>query len=137
MKLKRVISTLLLGIYLLSSCGAMLSVILCHCTRSAHYIAEHEHHTHCCHTPIQGEGIKMVSDCGCHHDHSTEIDLYDYDKIYFIALQPAVYMLPQAAQSIEEPQSDIDNHYFHRRKIPLPRSFVVTLNTLRAPPVMA
>ena len=135
MKLKRAISSLILAIYLMASCGGMLSVILCHCTRS-HHIETH-HSCHCCHHS-DGEGIKLPTNC-CHHDHSTEIDLYNHEKSLFKALTPAICaLLPALQEDIEfsTEQNPVSRH-LDRRKTPLLISEFVSIKGLRAPPVIA
>lgn|GEM_PF-2514384 len=141
MKSKRVISSLMLAIYLMASCGSMLSVILCHCTRSSHFQAHHscsDHHT-CNHsTHKQGEGIVLPSNCGCNHDHSTEIDLYNYKEYPIIDCTPIVCTALIAMQ--EQIPLSLDNtkiKYLDRRKIPLYSSDIVALKGLRAPPAIA
>lgn len=138
MKTSRVIASLLLGIYVMSSCGAMLSVILCHCTRSSHFQAHHScHHCHLCHTEA-GDGIKMPSTCGCNHDHSTEIDLYNYKELSNSILLPIVCaILPKMQEQTPIGLDGIIIKHLDRRKIPLPESDFVALKGLRAPPVIA
>ena len=137
MGVKRVISSLLLAVYIMASCGAMLSVILCHCTRSTHFQTHHS--CHCCsHCHSNGEGIKLPSNCDCTHDHSTEIDLYDYEKIFIADLAPNVCAIFRSMQT--EVAFSLEGEklkYLDKRKIPLPESEFVALTGLRAPPVIA
>lgn len=140
MRVKRVISSLLLAVYIMASCGAMLSVILCHCTRSTHFQTHHSCTHHACHhcNHSNGEGIKLPSNCGCTHDHSTEIDLYDYEKIFIADLAPNVCALFRSMQT--EVAFSLEGEklkYLDKRKIPLPESEFVALTGLRAPPVIA
>jgi hypothetical protein len=137
MRAKRVLSSLILAIYLMASCGGMLSVILCHCTRSQHVII---HHCcdHCCHHHDSGDGIKLPSKC-CNHDHSTEINLYNHEKSLFKALTPAICaLLPALQEDIEfsTEQNPVSRH-LDRRKTPLLISEFVSIKGLRAPPVIA
>ena len=135
MRLKRAISSLILAIYLVASCGGMLSVILCHCTRSQHVITHH-HCCHCC-SHSAGEGIKLPTDC-CNHDHSTEIDLYNCEKSVIIAHLPVV--CDTIEQTTEQSMAAVYNgilKYLDRRKIPLPESEYAAIKGLRAPPVIA
>ena len=136
MRAKRVLSSLILAIYLMASCGGMLSVILCHCTRSQHGIT---HHCcdHCCHHD-SGDGIKLPTNC-CNHDHSTEINLYNHEKSLFKALTPAICaLLPALQEDIEfsTEQNPVSRH-LDRRKTPLLISEFVSIKGLRAPPVIA
>lgn len=138
MKLSRVIAALLFGIYVMSSCGAMLSVILCHCERSAHYAAHHCcDHCHSC-SAEAGEGIKAQTGCDCHHDHSTEIDLYNHEETFLPTLAPAVCaILPTLLQVEPVLTTGQTIKHLDRRKIPLPQSDFVSTKALRAPPVIA
>lgn len=138
MRLNRVIATLLLGIYVMSSCGAMLSVILCHCTRSAHYATHHCcSHCHSC-AAETGNGIKAETGCGCHHDHSTEIDLYNHEKTIFPTLAPVVCaILPTLLQVEPVLATGQTIKHLDHRKIPLPESDFISIKALRAPPVIA
>lgn len=136
MRAKRVLSSLILAIYLMASCGGMLSVILCHCTRSQHVIT---HHCcdHCCHHD-SGDGIKLPTNC-CNHDHSTEINLYNHEKSLFKALTPAICaLLPALQEDIEfsTEQNPVSRH-LDRRKTPLLISEFASIKGLRAPPVIA
>lgn len=140
MRVKRAISSLLLAIYLLASCGAMLSVILCHCTRSTHFQTHHSCTHHACHhcNHSNGEGIKLPSNCGCNHDHSTEIDLYDYEKVFIADIAPIVCTIFGDTQAVEFTSTEtLKLKYLDKRKIPLPQSEFVALAGLRAPPVIA
>ena len=121
----------------MASCGAMLSVILCHCTRSTHFQTHHS--CHCCsHCHSNGEGIKLPSNCGCTHDHSTEIDLYDYEKIFIADLTPNVCAIFRSVQTKVAFSLEGEKlKYLDKRKIPLPESEFVALTGLRAPPVIA
>ena len=137
MRAKRVLSSLILAIYLMASCGGMLSVILCHCTRSQHVIT---HHCcdHCCHHHDSNDNIKLPSKC-CNHDHSTEINLYNHEKSLFKALTPAICaLLPALQEDIEfsTEQNPVSRH-LDRRKTPLLISEFVSIKGLRAPPVIA
>lgn len=140
MRTKRVISSLLLAIYLMASCGAMLSVILCHCTRSQHFQTHHccSHNT-CYNNHINcGEGIKLPNNCGCNHDHSTEIDLYNYEKSFIADFSPIVCTaLPDMQGLSEVVLGNCKLKYLDRRKIPLPESEYISIRGLRAPPVIA
>lgn len=136
MRGKRFISQLLLVIYLMASCGGMLSVILCHCTHSTHIQTHHCYCNHCC---SKGEGIKLPNGCNCYHDHSTEIDLYDYEKTLSTTLTPAICALLPALQDVIDfstEQNPVSRH-LDRRKTPLLISEFVSLKGLRAPPVIA
>lgn len=136
MKLKRVISSLILAIYLVASCGGALSVVLCHCSRSQH-VQTHHSPCHLCHHS-QGEGIKYPSDCGCHHDHSTEIDLYNYEKLSVANIAPMVCsILPSMQEQAESVTVQTVTKLFYRRKTPLLVAEYVSLSGLRAPPVIA
>lgn len=135
---KRFISSLLLAIYLLASCGAMLSVTLCHCSRSQHFKSKHS----CCHAhhhaSCNGEGIKLPNKCGCTHDHSTEIDLYNYDKQSAVVITPAVCnALPAMTQQSYTLLHSQTTNLICQRKIPLPQSHFIATKGLRAPPVVA
>ena len=139
MKLGRAISSLLLAIYLVASCGSMLSVILCHCTRSQHY-PSHHCCSHVCHHNHHdtGEGINLPSKCGCNHDHSTEIDLYNYEKSFIADFSPIVCTaLPDMQGLSEVVLENCKLKYLDRRKIPLPESEYISIRGLRAPPVIA
>lgn len=123
----------------MASCGSMLSVILCHCTRSSHFQAKHSccHTCHCCEAS-DGEGFRLPSSCGCTHDHSTEIDLYNHEKSQPSLLAPAVCaILPQLQEQISPCDGISTIKLFDRRKTPLPTSDFVALKGLRAPPVIA
>lgn len=136
MRTRRAISSLLLAIYLMASFGAMLSVILCHCSRSQHF---QTHHccTHCCHNDY-GEGIKLPDNCGCTHDHSTEIDLYIYEKIYFADIQPVICdALPAMLEQVKLWTDSQKLKFLDKRKIPLPQPDFIATQGLRAPPVIA
>ena len=137
MRVRRAISSLLLAVYIMASCGAMLSVILCHCTRSAHYQTHHS--CSCCHhAHSEGEGIKLPTDCGCNHDHSTEIDLYDYEKSFIANIAPtSCTIFMDLYQGVEIEIENLKLKYLDRRKIPLPESEFMALSGLRAPPVIA
>ena len=137
MRVRRAISSLLLAVYIMASCGAMLSVILCHCTRSNHFITHHS--CSCCHHPHSvGEGIVLPSDCGCTHDHSTEIDLYDYEKSFIANISPtSCTIFMDIYQGVEIEIENLKLKYLDRRKIPLPESEFMALSGLRAPPVIA
>lgn len=137
MGVKRAISSLLLAIYIMASCGAMLSVVLCHCTRSTHFKIHHS--CHCCsHCHSNGEGIKLPTKCGCTHDHSTEIDLYNYEKTFIADLTPTVSAIFRDMQTEEIFSLEGDKlKYLNKRKIPLPESEFIVLAGLRAPPVIA
>ena len=137
MRAKRVLSSLILAIYLVASCGGMLSVTLCHCSRSQH-VATHHCCDHCCHHHDSGDGIKLPSKC-CNHDHSTEINLYNHEKSLFKALTPAICaLLPALQEDIEfsTEQNPVSRH-LDRRKTPLLISEFVSIKGLRAPPVIA
>ena len=136
MKLKRVISSLILAIYLVASCGGALSVILFHCSGSQQIQTHHSSCQHCHHS--QGEGIKYPSDCGCHHDHSTEIDLYNYEKLSVANIAPMVCsILPSMQEQAEPVAVQTVTKLFYRRKTPLLVAEYVSLSGLRAPPVIA
>ena len=137
MRARRAISSLLLAIYTLASCGAMLSVILCHCTRSTHFQTHHSC-TCCHHAHSEGDGIKLPSDCGCTHDHSTEIDLYNHEKTFIADITPIVCTIFGDVQAIELTSIEtLKLKYLDKRKIPLPESEFMALSGLRAPPVIA
>ena len=137
MRARRAISSLLLAIYTLASCGAMLSVILCHCTRSTHFQTHHSC-TCCHHTHSEGDGIKLPSDCGCTHDHSTEIDLYNHEKTFIADITPIVCTIYGDLQAVEITSIEtLKLKYLDKRKIPLPESEFMALSGLRAPPVIA
>ena len=139
MRLKGAISSLILAIYLVASCGGMLSVILCHCDHSQHYKTLHhccsEHHC-CLHN--DGEGIKLPMGCNCLHDHSTEVDLYNCEKSLIFSHIPVICT---TLHQMQEPSDFDTNHtiakHFERRKIPLPESEFAAIQGLRAPPVIA
>ena len=118
----------------------MLSVILCHCTRSTHYQTHHSCTHHACHhcNHSDGEGIKLPSNCGCNHDHSTEIDLYDYEKVFIADIAPIVCTIFGDTQAVEFTSIEtLKLKYLDKRKIPLPESEYMSLSGLRAPPVIA
>ncbi len=137
MRAKRVLSSLILAIYLMASCGGMLSVILCHCSRSQH-VATHHCCDHCCHHHDSGDGIKLPTDC-CNHDHSTEIDLYNHEKSLFKTLIPAICaLLPALQEDIDfSAKQDSALRHLDRRKTPLLISEFASIKGLRAPPVIA
>ena len=135
MKVKRAISSLILAIYLVASCGGMLSVILCHCDRSQHVKTQHHCYHCCCHSA--GEGIKLPTN-GCNHDHSTEIDLYNHEKSVLIAYLPVICTtIPQMQEQSNTTEIEGKFKYLDRRKIPLPESEYAAIKGLRAPPVIA
>lgn len=139
MKLKRVISSLLLAIYLMAGCGGMLSVIMCHCQRSNHFQSHHScccsHH--CC-ANHNGDGIKAQRGCGCMHDHSTEIDLYNHERSVSNLCPPIICLsLPTLQEQIHVYEWHDTTKRLDRRKIPLSTADFVALKGLRAPPVIA
>lgn len=139
MKLKRLISSLLLAIYLVAGCGGMFSVILCHCHRSQHFLSHHScccsHH--CC-ANHNGEGIKAQAGCNCLHDHSTEIDLYNHERSVSKLCPPIICLtLPTMQEQVLTTESHSTIKRLDRRKIPLPTADFVALKGLRAPPVIA
>ena len=134
MKLKRAISSLILAIYLMASCGGMLSVVLCHCTRSHHI--QTQHCCHCCNHHC-GEGIKLPTNC-CQHDHSTEVDLYNCEKTIILAHCPVFCTtIPQIQETSVASEIQGKLKHLDRRKIPLPESDFASIKGLRAPPVIA
>lgn len=135
MRVKRSISLLLLAIYLMSSVGGMLSVILCHCTRSTHIQTQH-----CCcnHCHSQGEGIKLPDGCNCYHDHSTEIDLYNHERNSIAHYSPIIcIVLPDMQELLQADIAQSKLKHLDCRKIPLPQSEFAAIQGLRAPPVIA
>ena len=115
----------------------MLSVILCHCTRSTHFQTHHSC-TCCHHTHSEGDGIKLPSDCGCTHDHSAEIDLYNHEKTFIADITPIVCTIYGDLQAVEITSIEtLKLKYLDKRKIPLPESEFMALSGLRAPPVIA
>lgn len=135
MKVRRYISLLLLAIYVMSSTGGMLSVILCHCTRSTHI---QTHHCCCDHCHSQGEGIKLPDGCNCYHDHSTEINLYNYERTAVATILPAICtILPDMQQSDKTDCKQPALKHLVRRKIPLSTIHIASAKGLRAPPVIA
>ena len=135
MKAKRYIPLLLLAIYIMSSSAGMLSVILCHCTRSTHI---QTHHCCCNHCHSQGEGIKLPDGCTCYHDHSTEINLYNHERTAVATILPTICtILPDMQYSTKADSAQSILKLFVRRKIPLPLSHIAATVGLRAPPVIA
>ena len=97
MKLRRLISLIMLSVYLTSICGYAISIILCHCPHAKHYLTEHVG-VHCGHCSIhhsQCDGMSQFEmPCMCKHKHTTEISLYDISKKIQSATAPAVLCQP-------------------------------------------
>lgn len=143
MKLRSVISSLLLAVYATSVLGYALTIILCHCSRSEHFRTHHcsgEHTVACCHhhAPLAGDGIRTNHACDCHHDHTTEIDLYDTTRIANTLAEPLVcYALPAMIADQTISPVGVRVATLTKRKIPLPEEPTSTSAALRAPPVIA
>lgn len=142
MKLRRVISIVMLSVYLTSICGYAASVILCHCPHAKHFLTEHAgvHCGHCseCHAACDGTaGFEMP--CMCKHKHTTEISLYDIAKKVQSATAPAVLCQhPDLVAGTEVPEPAGSGFgRFARQNTPLPSSPHVQCSALRAPPVSA
>ena len=144
MRVKKFISSLLFAIYIMASCGGMLSVILCHCAHSNHFQAKHSSHYICCHHTCKHcistteQQIKSLRCCTCNHDHSTEIDLYNHEQSAAAEISPIVCdILPIMKQVVSTATISSKQRHFCQRKIPLQQSEFVTIKGLRAPPVFA
>lgn len=137
MRFRRIISLLMLSVYLTSICGYAATVLLCHCPHAHHY--EVCHKSCCCsacaHAHSHGYGIENDDRCNCKHSHSTEIDLYDIAK-QAASVAPAVCdcIIP-AADDTDRIVAEVAIKHFERRKIPLPQSPARGFRALRAPPV--
>ncbi|MBO5772052.1 MAG: hypothetical protein J6R09_05395 [Alistipes sp.] len=143
MKLRQIISLLLLAVYLTAGWGYALSVTLCHCSHSDHFQEFHASSHHCCsacasaHRSIH-EGDSIVdATCGCHHNHSNEIDLYDISRN--IAAVTAPTEQPAMIATIDKSEIEFDNVILRlgvQLKIPLPDDPAKATSALRAPPAL-
>lgn len=142
MKLRRLISLIMLSVYLTSICGYAISIILCHCPHAKHYLTEHVG-VHCGHCSIhhsQCDGMSQFEmPCMCKHKHTTEISLYDISKKIQSATAPAVLCQhPDLVAGIDVPEpEESDFRRFVRRNTPLTSSPHAECSALRAPPVLA
>lgn len=138
MRLRRLISFLMLSVYLTSVCGYALTIILCHCPHSQHYKAHHCTCVECAHSHVDGDGIKADNRCDCKHKHTTEISLYDIAKHTGEVVKPLVSdCIMTIIDSSERVFASVENTLTEQRKIPLPTSPATLACGLRAPPVSA
>ncbi len=143
MKLRQIISLLLLAVYLTAGWGYALSVTLCHCSHSEHFQEFHASSHHCCsacasaHRSIH-EGDSIVdATCGCHHNHSNVIDLYDITRNIILLTAPAEQ--PVMIATIDKSEIEFDNVrllFGDRLKIPLTDDPAMDTSALRAPPAL-
>lgn len=133
MKLRRLTAILMLAVYLFSICGYAVVILACHCPSSRHY---HEKHIcqHGCMHHAEQDGINAPT-CGCHHKHTTDVELYDKAK------RAQQFVAPIVCESLEtEPTTDIfvtEIRLDCQRKVPIQSSPRSTCRALRAPPVFA
>ena len=138
MKLRKVISMLMLSVYLTSVCGYALTIILCHCPHSQHYKEHHCVCAQCGHTHIDGDGIKADDRCDCKHNHTTEISLYDIAKHTSVVVTPVVSdCIVKTIDERDRLFASVERQLTEQRKVPLPSSPFSPLHALRAPPVLA
>lgn len=142
MKLRRMISLVMLSVYLTSICGYGMSVILCHCPHAKHYLTEHVgvHCSHCSDRHAHCDGIAQFEmPCMCKHKHTTEVSLYDISKKIQSAAAPAVlFQHPDLVAGTDVPEPEESGfRRFAQRNTPLPSSPHALCSALRAPPVSA
>lgn len=141
MKLKRIISSLLLAVYATSVLGYAATIIFCHCSRSDHFRERHHIAStccHCCHHHSTAEGVRAEHSCDCHHDHTTEIDLYDKTRLADKLAKPLIcYALAATITAHDTDRTGGSESSYFQLKIPLPQQPLSTSTALRAPPVKA
>lgn len=140
MKLKRVISSLLLAVYATSVLGYAATIIFCHCSRSDHFRERHHIVATCCHCHHHScaDGIHAERGCDCRHDHTTEIDLYDKTRLADKLTKPLVcYALAATITVLDADEALRGESSYFQLKIPLPQQPLSASTALRAPPVKA
>ena len=144
MKLRRIISLLLLAVYLTAGGGYALSVTLCHCSHSEHFQEFHAPKHHCCsacHTAHKSTenraSISVIdSSCDCLHNHSNEITLYDVPRSVSTLDTPVEHIATTTSLDLYEVVYDnIISLLGDRRNTPLTDSPERATSALRAPPV--
>ena len=144
MKLRRIISLILLAVYLTAGGGYALSVTLCHCSHSEHFQEFHAPKHHCCsaclsaHKSAENEAAEAIVDnsCGCSHNHSNEITLYDIPRSVSTLDIPVEHIA--IITPLDHHEVECDNIIAllgDRRNTPLAESPERATSALRAPPV--
>ncbi len=143
MKARRLISFIMLSVYLMSICGTAVVVLSCHCSHT-HYIVAGKVVTCACHScgdAVAATGCEntfVESDCNCGHDHSTDIELYSADDYRPHSVAPSVSVCIIASADKADIATKVARHTYNiRGDLPLPCSPHADACGLRAPPVFA
>ena len=150
MKIRTAKALTLLSAYLLSTVGAALIALTCHC----HHLHEHRigdacHAVECCcghdhaghtaecdHTPANG--VQLAERC-CNHDHSTDTELYTAGSDEPTNIRTTLSCTDAVASAHYVPDAPLttpENSFAERRCPPAQRCRAVQ-RPLRAPPVCA
>lgn len=138
MKLRRLISLLLLSVYLMATGGPAYVSLSCECvSMKAH--AAHVCCHHCDHGDVASDGAPRLKTTCCNDHHSTEIDLYTFSSDSGKSTRCAVTDLPPAL--VAEASVPADIILGREKTVERPSPFVgrdyVRCAGLRAPPVLA
>nr|WP_229095485.1 MULTISPECIES: hypothetical protein [Alistipes] len=140
-KLKRVISLLLLAVYLFATAGMALASLTCKCV-SMKARTEHVCCTHCQHpADVQSahDGAMRAPCCGNHH--STDVELYvtsnsdnneKYIRCIVLDLPPALAVECPCPAHVPQLREEVV-----QRHVPLIREACILPVGFRAPPVLA
>ena len=139
MRLKRLISQLLLVVYLSTIIGSAYVSLACHCSWAAADRNTHECTTTCAHkSAFNSSRSDIASKCPCsHHQLSDDIELYtasDSDRHYKSSIFTGLALI-EASFELATPEAfclGIQTPYIIHFKEPL-----TEILTLRGPPLMA
>ena len=138
MKLKRLISLLLLSVYLLATGGPAYVSLSCKCVamkaRAAHVCCHH-----CQHGADTSGGTASLKATCCGNHHSTEINLYTFSQDSEKSTRCTVTDLPPAlvAEAPEPADISLGGEKTVGRCAPFVERGHVRCAGLRAPPVLA
>lgn len=137
MKTKRLISLLLLAVYLLAAGGPAWASLSCKCVAAKLRTA----HTCCCHCAHESDAPSAKADVSapcCSHHHSTRVDLYtggtsDNERSLRIAATDLTALAPDVPDTVDAPS---DCLRIVLRQTPLPGTSRPCGRGLRAPPAL-
>lgn len=138
MKLRRLISLLLLSVYLLATGGPAYVSLSCKCVAmTAH--AAHACCHHCQHAGEAADGTASLKGTCCGNHHSTEINLYTFSPDNGKSIRCAVTDLPPALVAEAPAPADmiLGSEKTVERRAPFVERGHVRCAGLRAPPVLA
>lgn len=135
MKLRKIISQLVLSAYLLSVCGYAIDVFTCDCDHTH----THEQNEECCcsHTDHHaiGEWYAHLEDagCDCSHELNNDAGIYDTTTRHSTLVDELICCITLSNNNIPLPCRPELGRLYTRHSIPIPRVHLHTRG-LRAPP---